>query len=58
MSFNGEQFEIFSLKKPKKPIILWRTKQKNHKTPKAKTEQEPMQAGGNKLKRNWKNHSE
>ena len=40
MSFNGEQFENFKPKKPKNPIIVWRTK-KNLKTPKAKTEHEP-----------------
>ena len=33
-------------------------KRKNHKTPRAKTEHEPMQAGGKKVKQNWKNHSE
>ena len=42
MSFNGEQFENFKSKKPKNPIILWRTKQKNHKTLKAKIEPEPF----------------
>ena len=41
MSFNGEQFENFKPKKPKNPVIAWKTKQKNHKTPGAKTEQEP-----------------
>ena len=41
MSFNEEQFEDFRQKKPKNPIILWRTKQKNRKTLKAKTEHEP-----------------
>ena len=41
MSFNGEQFENFKPKKPKNPIILWRTKQKNHKTLEAKSEHEP-----------------
>ena len=41
MSFNGEQFENFKLKKPRNPIFLWRTKQKNHNTLKAKTENEP-----------------
>ena len=41
MSFNGEQFENFNPKKPKNPIILWRTREKNHKTLKAKTEHEP-----------------
>ena len=39
MSFNGEQFE--KQKKLKNPNILWRPKQHNHKTLKAKTEQEP-----------------
>ena len=41
MSFNGEQFEIFKPKKSKNPIFLWRTEQKNHKSLKAKTENEP-----------------
>ena len=41
MSFNGEQFENFKPRKPRNPIILWRTKQKNHKNLKAKTEHEP-----------------
>ena len=38
LSFNGEQFENF---KPKNPIMVWRTKQKNQTTPNAKTEHEP-----------------
>ena len=38
MSFNAEQFENSQPKKPKNPIILWRTKQNNHKTPREKTE--------------------
>ena len=41
MSFNGEQFENFETKKTKKVVFAWRTKQKNHKTPKAKTKPEP-----------------
>ena len=41
MSFNGEQSENFKPKKPKNPIILLRTKQKNHETLQAKTEHEP-----------------
>ena len=41
MSFNVEQFENFKPKKPKKLIVLWRTKQKNHNTLEAKTEHEP-----------------
>ena len=41
MSFNGEQFEDFRQKISKIPLLPWRTKQKNHKTPKAKTEHEP-----------------
>ena len=36
----GKQVEDFRQKKPKNPVIAWRTKQKNHKTPKAKTEHE------------------
>ena len=48
----------FKTKKPKNPLLPWRTKQKNNKTPEAKPEHEPMQAGGKKLKRKWNNHSE
>ena len=48
-SFNGEQFENFKPKKPRNPFILWRTKQKNHKTLKAKTEPEPCSQEEN----NW-----
>ena len=58
LSFNGEQFEIFKPKKPKTPIILRRTKQKNHKTLKEKIEPEPMHARGNRLKQKLKKHSE
>ena len=39
-SFNGEQFEIFKPKSPKTLVIVKKTKQKNHKTPRAKTEHE------------------
>ena len=35
-----KQFENFKPKKPKNPVIVWRTKQKNHETPNAKTEHE------------------
>ena len=41
MGFNGELFDNFNPKKPKNPVIAWRTKQKKHKIPKAKTELEP-----------------
>ena len=37
----GKQFENFRPKKSKIPVFAWRTKQRNHKTPKAKTEHEP-----------------
>ena len=40
-SFNGEQFEIFKPKSPKTLVIVKKTKQKIHKTPRSKTEQEP-----------------
>ena len=40
MSFNAETVWKFQSKKPKNPVIVWRTKQKNHETPKAKTEHE------------------
>ena len=53
-----KQFENFRKKKSKTPFLPWTTNQKNHKTPTAKTEDEPMQARGKKLKQNWKNHSE
>ena len=58
MNLRENLFEDFKPKNLKKPLLPWRTKQKKHKTPKAKTEQEPVQAGGNELKQNWKNHSE
>ena len=41
MSFNGEQLETFKPKKPKNPVIAWRTKQMNHKTSMAKSKHEP-----------------
>ena len=37
----GKQFEDFRPKKSKIPVFAWRTKQRNQKTPKAKTEHEP-----------------
>ena len=37
----GKGLKFSNQKKPKNPVIAWRTKQKNHKTPGAKTEQEP-----------------
>ena len=41
MSFNGETVWKFETKKkPKNPVIVWRTKQKNHETREAKTEHE------------------
>ena len=36
----GKQFENFKPKKPKNTVIVWKTKQKNHETPKAKTKHE------------------
>ena len=41
MSLTGNNLKISNQKKPKNPVIAWRTKQKNHETPKAKTEHEP-----------------
>ena len=42
MSFNAETVWKFQTKKNQKnPVIVWRTKQKNYKTPRAKTEHEP-----------------
>ena len=41
MSFNGETGWRLQTKKFKIPLLPWRTKQKNHKTPKAKTKHEP-----------------
>ena len=58
MSFTGEQFENFKPKKLKNPVFARRTKQKNHKTPRAKTEQEPCsqeEINWNKIE---KKHSE
>ena len=40
-SFNGEQLQSFKPKNQKNPVFVWRTKQKNHKTLKTKTEHEP-----------------
>ena len=37
----GKQVEDFRQKNSKNPLLPWRTKQKNHKTPKAKTKHEP-----------------
>ena len=37
----GKQFENFKRIKTKTPVIVWRPKQKNDKTPRAKTEHEP-----------------
>ena len=39
----------FKTKKPKNPLLPWRTKQKNHKTPRAKTEHEPC----SQVRINW-----
>ena len=41
MSLTGNSLKISNQKKPKNPVIAWRTKQKNHKAPRAKTEDEP-----------------
>ena len=41
MILNGETVWKFKLKKPKNPVIAWRTKQKNHRTPGEKTEHAP-----------------
>ena len=49
MSFNEEQFEDFRQKISKIPLLPWRTNQKNHKTPSAKTEHEPS----NQAEINW-----
>ena len=45
-SLTGKQVEDFRFKNSKNPLLPWRTKQKNHKTPKSKIELEPIQAGG------------
>ena len=58
MSFNGEQFENFKPRKPRNPIILWRTKQKNHKNLKAKTEHEPCSQEEINWSKIEKKHSE
>ena len=49
MSFNEEQFEDFRQKISKIPLFPWRTNQKNHKTPRAKTKHEPY----NQAEINW-----
>ena len=41
LSFNGEMFESFKPNEPKNPVIVRRTKHKNHKTLKVKTKHEP-----------------
>ena len=48
--FNGETVWRFQTKKPKNPIILWRTKQKNQKNLIAKTEPEPC----GQEEKNWR----
>ena len=58
MSFTGEQFENFKPKKLKNPVFARRTKQKNHKTPKAKTKHEPGSHEGIKWSKNEKKQSE
>ena len=45
----GNSLKISNQKKAKNPVIVWRTKQKNHETPKVKTEHEPC----SQEKRNW-----
>ena len=37
----GKQFEKFRSTKSSIPVFAWRTKQRKHKTPKAKIEHEP-----------------
>ena len=37
----GKQFEDFRPKNSNIPVFAWRTKERNRKTPKAKTEDEP-----------------
>ena len=50
MSFNGETVWKFQTKKKSKiPVLAWRKKQRNQKTPKAKTEHEQ----GSKEEINW-----
>ena len=49
MCFNEEQFEDFRQKVSKIPLLTWRTNQKDHKTPRAKTEHEPS----NQAEINW-----
>ena len=50
--------KISDQKKTKFPVLAWKPKERNHGTPKAKTEFEPIQAGGNKLNQNLKKHSD
>ena len=41
MGFSGKVLKILEQKLSNIPVLAWRTKQRNHKTPKAKTEPEP-----------------
>ena len=54
MNFTEKLFEDFRPKRKKFPVLAERTKQRNHGTLKAKSELEPMQSGGNKLKQTLK----
>ena len=45
----GNSLNFSKTKKPKNPVIVWRTKQKNHKTLEAKPEHEPC----NQEEINW-----
>ena len=55
MNFNGETFLRFQTKHFKNSTPPMENITEDYKTPRAKTEHEPMQAGGNKQKQKWKN---
>ena len=58
ISFNGETVWRFQTKNFKNSTPPKENITEDYKTPRAKTEREPMQAGGNKQKQKWKNRLE
>ena len=46
---SNNRLKISDKKKSKSPVLAWRTKQRNLKTPRAKTEQEPCK----QEEKNW-----
>ena len=58
MNFTENLSRDFRPKETKNPVIVWRTKQKNHKTPMAKTEHEPCrqeEINGSKIEKSIQN---